>query len=662
MATGELPEGLERELACPVCLELFNQPRRLSCGHTFCRDCLLRLVQGKSAASIRCPECRKETQLPVPGAIGVSRLTVDHRTARMVEMCAESRTRNRGSDVDDPDGDFADYRPASPTAAGRGGGAAGAFEHVDVNACAEVFDGYVPFELLPRASEELFMRWKSALWLSPTDFAEKAQLQVVRAAYIPFFVFSVDTHTSFRASVFVPQESGHKIPSREPTITTSVSRPPDMQIVQPTAPTHPSRRWKGAAVGMSVTQKMRRGLAEDMRGGWATWLWEHAAPWLSNEGVPNGIAAKKAAAGCGEQDGGAGAAACGGGAAGGPQVRMDNCEAQLKFGQTFVSATMPRERKIELSGRYSNQYANILVCASHAVDHDLVAGLMTGRSKDTDIATLRPLTAVCQNLRDYERYIRDIQSVVFGPNDAGPAGPASGPSAEETLDELFRTPAASRHSSPRRRPASPRGDSGADLFAFFEDTERIASRAQLSDLYGSGISARSPRGSPAAGAAAGGGFSVNVHEEHFGRAAGGAGAGAAGASARMLGKEVLPAERSSAEVWEEQILPHVRDRELGFTRDWVESQAPKGAVVDECETEMTVYSVEHRAVLLPCFLATYTYEGNWYEVVIHGRSGQVHGKRPWLGEGAYEHVRKGVQGHVDSLRQYLETSLDSLGM
>ncbi|XP_071481051.1 E3 ubiquitin-protein ligase TRIM56-like [Diadema antillarum] len=55
-----------QNLECPVCLTLFNQPKSLSCSHTFCKDCLQQVFQTQPSKQliITCPVCRKETPLP----------------------------------------------------------------------------------------------------------------------------------------------------------------------------------------------------------------------------------------------------------------------------------------------------------------------------------------------------------------------------------------------------------------------------------------------------------------------------------------------------------------------------------------------------------------------------------------------------------------------
>ena len=40
MAAKTLAKGLNQELTCPVCLELFKTPKTLPCFHTFCEECL----------------------------------------------------------------------------------------------------------------------------------------------------------------------------------------------------------------------------------------------------------------------------------------------------------------------------------------------------------------------------------------------------------------------------------------------------------------------------------------------------------------------------------------------------------------------------------------------------------------------------------------------
>ncbi|KAH7717672.1 tripartite motif-containing protein 13-like protein [Aphelenchoides avenae] len=73
---------LAKTLECPVCLDVFDEPKLLICGHTLCQKCVDKIVaaqqtaaharQGRDGSSIKCPECTKETEiLPVLGNEGV---------------------------------------------------------------------------------------------------------------------------------------------------------------------------------------------------------------------------------------------------------------------------------------------------------------------------------------------------------------------------------------------------------------------------------------------------------------------------------------------------------------------------------------------------------------------------------------------------------------
>ncbi|XP_026549094.1 E3 ubiquitin-protein ligase TRIM7-like, partial [Notechis scutatus] len=48
---------LNQEATCPLCLDFFKQPMGLSCGHSFCRDCLAQV-----GAEASCPQCRAKVE------------------------------------------------------------------------------------------------------------------------------------------------------------------------------------------------------------------------------------------------------------------------------------------------------------------------------------------------------------------------------------------------------------------------------------------------------------------------------------------------------------------------------------------------------------------------------------------------------------------------
>ena len=50
---------MEEELKCPLCLDFFTSPVRMTnCGHNYCQKCLT----GMTETPWLCPECRTEQQ------------------------------------------------------------------------------------------------------------------------------------------------------------------------------------------------------------------------------------------------------------------------------------------------------------------------------------------------------------------------------------------------------------------------------------------------------------------------------------------------------------------------------------------------------------------------------------------------------------------------
>ena len=71
---------LEKEITCPLCLDIFKEPKKLPCDHVYCKECLEGLLHSGTSGIISCPECRFHTQPPhnkvsnYPTAFRVNRL------------------------------------------------------------------------------------------------------------------------------------------------------------------------------------------------------------------------------------------------------------------------------------------------------------------------------------------------------------------------------------------------------------------------------------------------------------------------------------------------------------------------------------------------------------------------------------------------------------
>ena len=62
---------LEEQLTCPVCLDLYTNPKTLPCLHSFCQECLKGLPQERGfwgdTYYLSCPTCRQCTEVPREG-------------------------------------------------------------------------------------------------------------------------------------------------------------------------------------------------------------------------------------------------------------------------------------------------------------------------------------------------------------------------------------------------------------------------------------------------------------------------------------------------------------------------------------------------------------------------------------------------------------------
>ena len=66
--------ALEDLLKCTICMERYQDPRLLHCGHTFCLNCLERLRTSTHwTRSLTCPVCRKATPMSSGGVAGLQR-------------------------------------------------------------------------------------------------------------------------------------------------------------------------------------------------------------------------------------------------------------------------------------------------------------------------------------------------------------------------------------------------------------------------------------------------------------------------------------------------------------------------------------------------------------------------------------------------------------
>lgn len=114
-ARSDTLQDLQQEITCPLCLDTFDDPRVLSCQHTYCRKCLEALISRSRGTSptITCPECRKSTEVPVEG---VQELPAAFKLNRLIQLVGQMRHEERGRGNVEPDGPVSPaVSPPAPT-------------------------------------------------------------------------------------------------------------------------------------------------------------------------------------------------------------------------------------------------------------------------------------------------------------------------------------------------------------------------------------------------------------------------------------------------------------------------------------------------------------------------------------------------------------------
>ena len=83
MAEGQVNQMLENEVTCPLCLDIFKEPKKLPCDHVYCKECLRGLALIRLNETISCPECRTPTQVP---GNDVNNFPTDFRVNSLLEV------------------------------------------------------------------------------------------------------------------------------------------------------------------------------------------------------------------------------------------------------------------------------------------------------------------------------------------------------------------------------------------------------------------------------------------------------------------------------------------------------------------------------------------------------------------------------------------------
>ena len=90
-----LLDNLHEEVSCSVCMTTFTDPKQLPCLHSFCLHCLNGILRTSGRHDvITCPECRRESRVPVSG--NLKDLRTNFRINSLLDVLAIKECNSTG--------------------------------------------------------------------------------------------------------------------------------------------------------------------------------------------------------------------------------------------------------------------------------------------------------------------------------------------------------------------------------------------------------------------------------------------------------------------------------------------------------------------------------------------------------------------------------------
>ena len=103
MAAKEVKKATEN-LSCPVCFQVYKNPKYLPCYHSYCEECLEKICT--TECKIMCPECRKEATVPEGGVKSLpNNFLINRLVDELILKCkveGEGEVRCDNCDENDP--------------------------------------------------------------------------------------------------------------------------------------------------------------------------------------------------------------------------------------------------------------------------------------------------------------------------------------------------------------------------------------------------------------------------------------------------------------------------------------------------------------------------------------------------------------------------------
>lgn len=174
--TQQLLSHLSEELKCPLCLELFSDPRLLLCSHTFCSSCLDELMKRAKYNIITCPLCRHVTPVQNSDPTSLKRNLHLSNIISLINSRTEKTQKNSFSGTER-----------------------------ELNYTKEQLQdliNFAEFNFEETRLPSIFRDWVQSLWFAPASLRSNAVFNNdARKIWCPFWLFDLTTKTHYSAQV-----------------------------------------------------------------------------------------------------------------------------------------------------------------------------------------------------------------------------------------------------------------------------------------------------------------------------------------------------------------------------------------------------------------------------------------------------------------------------
>jgi len=201
-------DDIKEEITCCLCVDLFEDPRFLYCGHSLCKECILSIYDNSKNKDLNCPICRKDFE--IKDREDINNLPKNFDVANIVEKIKNFKPldiNNTNSvmpsappltfeDIklltDVPDIENNQNQPKNDEEN----------EISNNNNMEELKEDikFSPFIIQWFKVGIIFEKWKKSTWFAPLGF-QLSSLSTMHSFYVPYYILDILVRVKYTGEV-----------------------------------------------------------------------------------------------------------------------------------------------------------------------------------------------------------------------------------------------------------------------------------------------------------------------------------------------------------------------------------------------------------------------------------------------------------------------------